>query len=107
LETANAAPIDPDAVVAGANHGTKVVGDPELCKDGLDPGVQGLAWPVAREARTSKRGTLEEMDTQAARGARDRGRATCRSAANDGYVGVDSNVHRPSPFFRRTFAPSL
>ena len=84
---------DLDALVARANHRTKVAGDDELRKDRLDSGVQGLAGPVAWEVRDFERGAFEEMNTQAARGARDRSGATRRAAANDRYVGIDPSVH--------------
>jgi hypothetical protein len=79
--------------VARTNHRIEVVGDAELRQDRLDSRVQGLAGPIVRETRAFEGRTLEEMDTQAARGAADRGGATRRPAANDGYVGIDPNVH--------------
>ena len=46
VEAAGAIPLNPDALLARAGDGGQALGKAELGEQGLDAGMQGLAWPV-------------------------------------------------------------
>src|SRR5208337_2665640 len=92
LEATRTAPLDPDTRLAGANHLSQPIRNPELPEQRLDARMPCLAGPVAVRPLA-----LADDDAQAARRTADRGGAALWPAANDDYVGIDWSTRHDSP----------
>src|SRR5208337_3159479 len=91
FKATRAAPLDPDSGMAGADHPSQPIRDPQLPEERLNARMERFARTVAAGSFA-----LAHDDLHAAGGAGDRRGAARRAAADDDYVGIDwSTVHDP------------